>query len=152
MTLPELLSSWIQALKEKFTVKLQVALLLAASFAVQVTVVTPSGKVEPDGGLHTTVGTPEQLSLAVGVANVATLPVMAGQAGAATMVMFARQVIEGGWLSLTVTVKVPVPVLLLASVTEQVTVVTPFWKVVPLAGVQVTLPTAEQLSLAVGVV
>jgi hypothetical protein len=142
----------MQALKEKFTVKLQVAVLLDASFAVQVTVVTPSGNVEPDGGLHTAVVTPGQLSLAVGVAKVTTLPVMAGHATAAITVTLAGQASEGGWLSLTVTVNEPVPVLLLVSVAEQVTVVTPFWKVVPFAGVQVTLPTPAQLSLAAGVV
>ena len=113
--------------------------------------VTPSGNVEPDGGRHTTGVTPEQLSLAVGVAKVTTLPVMAGHAGAAIAVTFAGQVIEGGWLSLTVTVKLQVPLLLLASLTVQLTVVVPFGKVVPLAGTQVTVPTAEQLSLATGV-
>ena len=39
-----------------------------------------------------------------------------------------------------------------ASVTEQVTVVVPFWKVEPDAGVQVTVPTPGQLSVAVGAV
>jgi hypothetical protein len=46
------------------TVKLQVAVLPLASVAVQVTVVTPTGKHEPDGGVQTTV-TPGQLSEAV---------------------------------------------------------------------------------------
>lgn len=127
-------------------------MLFDASFAVQVTVVTPSGNVEPDGGLHTTVVTPEQLSLATGVAKVTTLPVVTGHVGAAIAVTLAGQVSEGGWLSVTVTVNVQVLVFLLVSVTEQVTVVTPFRKAVPLAGVQVTLPTPEQLSLAAGVV
>jgi hypothetical protein len=55
---------------------------------------------------------------------------------------------------LTVTVKVQVEELggVAASLTEQVTVVVPFEKEVPLAGVQVTVPTPEQLSPAVGVV
>lgn len=48
------------------TVKLHVAVLPEASVAVQVTVVTPVGKQEPDAGLQTTV-TPGQLSVAVAV-------------------------------------------------------------------------------------
>jgi hypothetical protein len=138
MTLPELLSSWMQALKAKFTVKLQVAVLLAASFAVHVTVVTPSGNVEPDGGLHTVV-TPGQLSLAVGVANVTNLLVLAGHAGAATVVTFAGQVITGGWVSVTVTVKVQSG---LAGVPGALhtTVVVPTGKNDPLGGEQVTAP------------
>lgn len=37
------------------TVKLQLTLLFAESVAVQVTVVVPTGKEEPEGGLHTVV-------------------------------------------------------------------------------------------------
>src|SRR6185503_6139695 len=48
------------------TVKVQLLRLLAASVAVQVTVVTPLANVEPLGGLHVTV-TPGQLSVAVAV-------------------------------------------------------------------------------------
>ena len=44
--------------------KVQLDVLPDASVAVLVTVVVPSGKVEPDGGLLTTV-TPGQLSVAV---------------------------------------------------------------------------------------
>jgi hypothetical protein len=50
-------------------VKEQVAVLALASVAVQVSVVVPTGKLEPEGGLQTTV-TPGQLSLATGVLNV----------------------------------------------------------------------------------
>ena len=46
------------------TVNEQLAVLPAASVAVLVTVVVPFGKVEPEGGLLTTV-TPGQLSVAV---------------------------------------------------------------------------------------
>jgi hypothetical protein len=46
------------------TVKLHEAVLPDASVAVAVTVVVPFGKVEPEGGLLTTV-TPGQLSIAV---------------------------------------------------------------------------------------
>ena len=48
------------------TVNVQVDLLPAASVAVEVTVVMPIGKAEPEGGLETTV-TPGQLSVAVTV-------------------------------------------------------------------------------------
>jgi hypothetical protein len=47
------------------TVKLQVAARPAPSVAVQVTVVAPNEKAEPEGGVQTTLGAP-QLSLAVG--------------------------------------------------------------------------------------
>jgi hypothetical protein len=47
------------------TTKLHDAVLPAISVAVQLTVVTPAGKMDPDGGLHTVI-TDEQLSLAVG--------------------------------------------------------------------------------------
>jgi len=47
------------------TWKLHVAVFPAASVAVHVTVVTPSGKMEPGGGVHAVV-TPGQLSLEVG--------------------------------------------------------------------------------------
>jgi hypothetical protein len=49
------------------TVKLQLAVWLEVSVAVQVTVVVPFPNEEPEGGLQPTV-TPGQLSLAVGVA------------------------------------------------------------------------------------
>ena len=45
------------------TVKLQVAVAFDGSVAVQVTLVVPVGKVEPDGGLQATV---TQLPLVVG--------------------------------------------------------------------------------------
>jgi hypothetical protein len=57
--------SWIATLKI-FTVNEQVAVLPEVSVAVQVTVVVPAGKAEPDGGVQATV-TPGQLSVAVGV-------------------------------------------------------------------------------------
>src|ERR1700759_2212810 len=66
--------------------------------------------------------------------------------------MLAGQTIDGACVSFTVTVKVHEAGLPLASLTEQATVVTPLLKVEPLAGVQVTVPTLGQLSVAVGVV
>ena len=53
------------------TVKLQAAVLFDVSVAVQVTVVVPTGKQNPDGGLHIVVTT-GQLSLAVGGGKAAT--------------------------------------------------------------------------------
>ncbi len=62
--------------------------------------------------------------------------------------MLAGQLITGGWLSTTVTVKVQVEVLPLASVAVLVTTVTPIGKVLPLAGTLTKFVTA-QLSVAV---
>ena len=47
------------------TVNIQLAVRLELSVAVQVTVVVPTLKVEPEAGLHTT-GAGPQLSIAVG--------------------------------------------------------------------------------------
>ena len=47
------------------TVKVQDAVLPDVSVAVQVTVVVPNGKHDPDGGLHEDM-TPGQLSVTVG--------------------------------------------------------------------------------------
>ena len=47
------------------TVNEQEALLPDASIAVQVTVVVPLAKVEPDGGVQTGTSAPSQSSLAV---------------------------------------------------------------------------------------
>src|SRR6185436_13662217 len=63
-TLAGLLSSCRQPLNT-VNVKLQVAVLPDVSVAVQVTVVVPTGKIDPLGGLHTEV-TPGQLSDATG--------------------------------------------------------------------------------------
>lgn len=49
------------------TVNVHCVMLFEASVAVQVTLVVPAGKIEPDGGLQTTV-VPGQLSLTAGVA------------------------------------------------------------------------------------
>src|SRR5436190_14286185 len=53
------------------TVKLLVALLPAASVATQTTMVVPKGKVDPEGGVHSTTTWPGSLSTAVTV-NVTT--------------------------------------------------------------------------------
>jgi hypothetical protein len=89
-----LLSSCRHTLKT-VTMKLQVAVLLAASVAVQVTVVAPIGKQEPDGGLHPTL-TPGQLSEAVAVKLTATHGLLIVAVLAVTL---AGQEIEGGCVS-----------------------------------------------------
>src|SRR5712692_7738463 len=66
--------------------------------------------------------------------------------------MLFGQVAVGFCVSLTVTVNEQLAGLLDASVTLQVTVVTPFWNVVPDAGVQTGVPTPGQLSVAVAFV
>ena len=71
-------------------VKLQLFELPAASVAFATTVVVPSGKDEPDGGVLTIVGT-EQLSLAATV----KFTVAAHVPVAASTVMLAGQVIVG---------------------------------------------------------
>lgn len=116
----EVQATWFagQVIVQAFTVtvKVQVAVSIAASVAVQVTVVVPTAKVEPDAGRQLTVA-PEQLSVGVGgvyVTAVGALPLTE---------MLAGQVSAGGWLSLTVTVKLQEPVIELV----QVTVVVPFW-------------------------
>jgi hypothetical protein len=133
-TLVGLLSSCRQALKT-LTVKLQLAVLPEVSVAVQVTVVVPAGKIEPDGGTQATV-TPGQLSEAVGAGNVTAVVVESGQVCAATAVTLAGHVIVGGCTSLTVTVNEQLG----PAVLVQVTVVVPTGKNEPAAGEQVTVP------------
>lgn len=57
----------VQSAVTTVTVKVHVLVLLEASVAVQVTVVVPVGKLEPDGGLQLTWMSCVQLSVAVGV-------------------------------------------------------------------------------------
>jgi hypothetical protein len=63
--------------------------------------------------------------------------------------MFAGQVIAGGCVSLTVTVKLQVAVRPAASVAVQVTVVTPFRKLELDGGAHTGVMVAGQLSVAV---
>src|SRR5919204_163361 len=122
---------------------MQMVLLPLASVAVLVTVVTPTGKIVPLAGLLDTV-TPGQLSVAV-TTNVTLL---AHTPGAAFTVRLAGQLITGNCVSFTVTVKLQLLLLPLASVAVLVTVVTPTGKLVPLAGLLDTV-TPGQLSVAV---
>jgi hypothetical protein len=131
------------------TVNEQFAVLLLVSVAVQLTVVTPLLKVVPDAGLQTTgVGPSGQLSVAVGV-NVTTAVQTFGSVPCA---MLAGQVIAGGCVSLIVTVNEQFAVLFEASVAVQVTVVTPFWKLDPLAGTHTTEQPGTPCGLLPGLV
>ena len=82
------------------TVNEQVAVLPDVSVAVQVTVVVPAGKLDPEGGVQITVAT-VQLSEDPGAGKVTTLLVVSGSP---VVVWFRGQVIDGGWVSFTVTV------------------------------------------------
>src|SRR5258708_30531410 len=90
--------------------------------------------------------TAPQLSLAVGVPR--TTPVAKHTPGFALTVTSAGQVMVGGWVSRTVTVKMHWPMLPLLSVAVLVTVVTPTGKAEPLAGTLTRLVTLPQGSLA----
>jgi hypothetical protein len=68
------------------------------------------------------------------------------------MLTFAGQLTVGFCVSLTVTVKEQPFEFPAASVTEQLTVVVPFWKFEPLGGMQLGVPTPGQLSETVGAV
>src|SRR6266478_3330727 len=122
----------------------QVAVLPWESVAVQITVLVPTGNIA--GALLVTVTTP-QLSDTVGVLSV-TL-VAPHRPGEATTVTRAGQVIEGGWLSVTITSCGQVAVLPWESVAVQVTVLVPTGNIA--GALLVMLATAPQLSETVGV-
>src|SRR5258706_6947398 len=113
------------------TVKVQVLVLPLASVAMLVTVVTPTGKVLPLGGVLTRLVT-VQLSVAV---TVKVTLLRLHRPASAVRTRLAGQVMAGFWLSVIVTVKVQVLELPLASVAVLVTVVTPTGNVLPLGGV-----------------
>ena len=92
-----------------------------ASVAVQLTDVTPFGKVDPDGGVQAAVA-PGQLSLAVA----AKLTVAEQRSGAVEVLMLAGQLTVGFSLSFTVTVNEQLSLLFAGSCAVQVTVVVPF--------------------------
>ena len=102
-----------------------------ASLAVHVTVVVPTGNVEPDAGTHAIVA-PGQLSVAVAVYVTAAehWPAAFGT------VIGAGQFATGASVSCTVTVNEQAGPL----VVVQVTVVVPTAKNVPDAGAHVTVP------------
>lgn len=122
------------------------------SVAVQVTDVVPTGKVDPDGGLHTTVGAGGQLSVAIGVTYVIVDVVVNGQDACAALTIPAGQPFgnTGGCVSFTVTRKLHIDILFDESLTTHATVVLPFGKTPPDAGVHIGAPTPGQLSLTTG--
>jgi hypothetical protein len=88
-TFPVFVSSCKQPLNT-LTMNEQLAVLPEPVVAVQVTVVVPTGNIEPLAGLQTTVA-PGQLPV-VGVGKVTTVPVEDVQLAAATAVMSPGQV------------------------------------------------------------
>ena len=127
------------------TVKVQLLLLPPLSRAVLVTVVVPTEKAKPLGGAVVTLVT-AQLS----VVETLKVTLLVHELGAALTVRFAGQLMAGGWVSTTVTVKVHWPRFPLLSRAVLVTVVRPTGKGKPVGGTLVKLVTA-QLSLAVTV-
>jgi hypothetical protein len=129
------------SLSDTVTVWVQVVLFPAASTTVQVTVVTPIGKVA--GALLVTDAT-VQLSDATGDPSAT---VAKQEPASVVAVMFEGQAIVGIWLSETVTICVQVLVLPALSTTVQVTVVTPIGKV---AGALFVTDATAQLSAVTG--
>src|SRR5437870_12118959 len=92
--------------------------LLLASVAVQVTVVGPLAKVLPLAGRQLTLTVASQLSVAVG--NARSEERRVGNAGSVVALTLLQPASTGGSLSVTVTMNVQLPVLLLVSVAVQV--------------------------------
>jgi uncharacterized membrane protein len=128
------------------TVNVQLAVFPLASVAVFVTVVTPTGKVLPLGGTLTRFVTP-QLSVAL---TVKLTLLRLHRPASAVKTRFVGHVTTGFCVSVTVTVKVQLAVLPLASVAVFVTVVTPTGNVLPLGGTLTRFVT-PQLSVALTV-
>jgi hypothetical protein len=117
--------------------------LLCVSVAVHVTVVVPSGKVEPLDGVQLTGRAPSTLSVAD-----AEYAKTAPADPVASTVTSPGTVSVGGVLSVTVTVNEVEPALPCVSVAVQATVVVPSGNVEPLGGAQVTGTTPSVLSMA----
>jgi hypothetical protein len=128
------------------TVKLALPVLPAASVAVQFTGVAPMANLLPEAGVQLVAREPLTESSAVAV-KLTTAP----EALVASVVMAAGTVNTGFMVSVTVTVKVAMPMLPAASVAVQVTVVMPSANAEPEAGRQSTV-VGETVSTAVGVV
>lgn len=125
--------------------KLQLLELVAASVAVAVTAVVPTGNTEPEATLVVTVGV-EQLSVAVGVAKFTAMDVAEVLGGSVTTI-FAGQDKTGAVVSLTVTLVVAVLLFPAASVAVTVIWCVPNPTGVPAAGLWETV-TEPQLSEA----
>ena len=127
-----------------FTVKEQPPLLPAPSEAVHMTLVVPTGKLEPDAGSHVTVGLGSHASVAVTTNSTTVPPVPVHSA-----VRFPPHVTLGPTVSRTATVNEHVLVFPLLSEAAQVTVVTPEAKVEPEGGWQVTVAFVSHPSVTV---
>jgi hypothetical protein len=125
------------------TVKVWLAVLPAASLALVVTVVVPSGKTVPEAGLLLVLTAPLTKSLAL-VLKVTVAPL----AAVASTVMFDGTAMTGAVVSRTVTVKVRLAALPAASLALVVTVVVPTGKTVPEAGLLLVLTAPLTRSLA----
>src|SRR5204862_3298923 len=132
-------------LSSTVTVKVQLFVLPLASVAVEVTVVVPTGKTEPLKGVLVRFVTAPQMSVAVTL----KVTLLVHRPEVALTVMFPGQMIVGGCVSRTVTVKEQLFVLPLASVAVEVTVVVPTGKEEPLEGILATTGVPAQLSVAV---
>ena len=121
-----------------------VAVLPWLSVALQVTVVVPMAKVEPETGEHVAVPVPSTASEVVGLEYKTFAP----DALVASRVIFEWLAITGAVVSCTVMVKLPFAVLLCESVAEQLTVVVLMAKVLPEAGEQLTgrLPSTTSVA------
>lgn len=128
-----------------FTVKLVDAWLWFASAALHVTVVVPSGKVDPVAGAQKTGTGPSTESFADGDEYDAVEPL---GPFASTVTPLGTLVMVGGVVSTTLTVNEPVLCFALASVALQLTVVEPSGKDEPEAGVQLTVGLGSTMSLA----
>jgi len=129
------------------TWKLPVLVLPAGwSVAVQVTVVTPAGKVDPDSGLQLIVKV--EVSLSGSVAETAYVT-SAPLALVATAVMLTGRLRVGAVLSSTTTAALAEPVLVAVSVAVQVMVVVPSGKVLPEEGAHVGVSEPDTASVAV---
>jgi sulfopyruvate decarboxylase TPP-binding subunit len=104
------------------------------SVAVQVTVVEPMGKMVPEDGTQVARPLPSTVSVVVGGVYTTPAPFLLS----AVVVMSSCGLIAGAIVSCTVTLKLPLTMLLCESVAEQVTIVVPMGKVLPEAGTQVT--------------
>ena len=111
----------------------------AASVGVQVTVVVPTGKDDPEGGTQLTVA-PGQLSATVGAVKLTVIA--APPTVGVTAVMFAGQLLDkvGNCVSFTFTVKVQEEEEPSSLVAVTVTVVVPTGKNEPDAGLDATVP------------
>src|SRR5262245_745786 len=126
------------------TVKLEVLVLPAKSVAVTLMVCVPGPSKLPTAGVDTTVGCGSTLSVAVDAGTTA------GLLQVPRMVRLLGKLIVGASVSRTITLKLQLLWLPLASVAVQITVFVPSGKVLPEAGVHTTTGFASQLSVAMG--